>query len=74
LADIHVDSFLPLIPALQELPAYIRQRVGWEGNITVRGLLTIGHYAPGVGRERIDSALLLKDEELVLPDDLDYFR
>lgn len=33
-----------------------------------------GHYSHVVQRELEASALLLKDEELKLPDDLDYFR
>jgi hypothetical protein len=33
-----------------------------------------GHYSYGVQREQEMSVLLLRDEELALPDDLDFFR
>jgi len=32
----------------------------------------LGHYALGVKLEKEDAARMMKDEELLLPDDLDY--
>lgn len=71
--DFKVDDFLPLIPGLDQFSPHIRQRVGWEGSPFTRNELTLGQYSHGVGRERETSALLMRDEELALPDDLDYF-
>ena len=70
-----MDDFIPLIPILETIPSHVRQRLGWEGLSAGETVVNLaGHYSYGVYREKEASALLLRDEELALPDDLDYFR
>jgi tRNA U34 5-carboxymethylaminomethyl modifying enzyme MnmG/GidA len=73
---ISVERYLQFIPALSTIPLPIRERLGWEGEPSSlrKSSDHIARYAGYVQREREYSALLLKDEELKLPDDLDYFR
>ncbi|KAF3925106.1 hypothetical protein AA313_de0209897 [Arthrobotrys entomopaga] len=58
---LNTDSFLGVFPELAKFPQRIRDRINIEGN-----------YAPYVKQQEVDIRLFERDENLVLPPNIDY--
>jgi len=71
--DTNLDHLIPLIPEFNTLPSHIRDRLALESIVYSLLYLRLGNYWFSVQRESEIWSLLIRDEMLKLPEDLDYF-
>ena len=71
--DTNLDHLIPLIPEFSSLPSFIRQRLTLESINYSFLYLSLGNYWFSAQRENEVWSLLMRDEMLKLPEDLDYF-